>query len=108
MQDLLPGLLLSLVLMPARLAAQPPQLIPQPREVKVNTEGFRVSPDLQIILLSPTDEDRYAAESLQEELHNVTGQTYPIALKGVSAGKTAIFLGRLDQTSMQAMLEARG
>lgn len=108
MQDLLPGLLLSLVLMPARLAAQP-QLIPQPREVKAKAEGFRVSPDLQIILLSPTpDEDRPAAESLQEELRNVTGQTYPIALRGVSAGKTAIFLGRLDQASMQAMLEARG
>lgn len=108
LQDLLPGLLLSLVLMPARLAAQPPQLIPQAREVKVNAERFRVSSDLQIILLSPTDEDRAAAESLQEELQAVTGQRYPIAQSATSPGKAAIFLGRLDQVSVQALLAARG
>ena len=90
------------------LAAQQPQLIPQPREVKVNDEKFGVSPDVQIILLSPVDEDRYAAESLQEELQTVTGQKVPTVSSPAAPGKAAILLGRLDQSSMRALLEARG
>jgi hypothetical protein len=90
------------------LAAQQPQLIPQPREVRVNAERFQVSSDVQIILLSRVDEDRYAAESLQDELQTVTGQKVPIISSPASPGKAAILLGRLDQPAMRALLEARG
>jgi hexosaminidase len=101
-------LLLAVFFGAGYLAAQQPQLIPQPREVKVNAERFRATPDLQIILLALADEDRYAGESLQDELQTVTGQKVPIVASAASPGKAAILLGRLDQSSMRALLEARG
>lgn len=95
--------------LPVLVTAETPQLIPQPREVKAKAEGFRVSSDLQIVLLSSApDEDRLAAECLQEERRSVTGQTYPIGRRRAATSKTAIYLGRLDQEAMQAMLAVRG
>ncbi len=59
-RQLLPVLLLGLELLPGFLSAQQPQLIPQPREVEVKAEKFRITPDVLIISGAPVAADDHS------------------------------------------------
>jgi hypothetical protein len=97
-----------LIAMPSiSLPAQQPQLIPQPRETQNLPGPLHVTSDLAIVLISPAaDEDRFAAETLQEELYFATGQHFPVssALEP-PAGKPAVLLGRFDQPAVRSLLD---
>jgi len=91
------------------LFAQQPQLIPQPREMQTQPKSLHVTSDLAVVLISPVAaEDRFAAETLQEELQFATGQHFSVsAAVKVPAGKPAIFLGRFDQPVIRSLLDQR-
>lgn len=100
---------ITMPLFAAPLSAQQPMLIPQPRELQTRTQTFQVKANLEIVLLTPVaNGDRVAAESVQEELKLVTGQTFPIAaLPKPPQGAPAIIMGRFDQPAMRSLLSAR-
>lgn len=107
--------ILSLFLLPELLLAQrnpvalQPQLIPQPRELQVKAENFRVASDSKIVLLSPVSgEGRVAAQSIEAELEAVTGHRVAIVGSEPSARVPAILLGLLDQPAVREMMDARG
>ena len=91
------------------LRAQQPQLIPQPREVQAKSARFTVTPDLQIVVVSPVaTEDHFAAERLQDELELVTGRKVPITTTAAPpAGAASIVLGRLDQSPIRGLVDSR-
>src|SRR6516164_652733 len=91
------------------LRAQQPQLIPQPREVQAKSARFTVTPDLQIVVVSPVaTEDLFAAERLQDELELVTGRKVPITTTAAPpAGAASIVLGRLDQSPIRGLVDSR-
>ncbi len=92
---------------PAGLLAQQPQLIPQPRELEAKAAAFKVASNLQIVLAArAVKEDRWAAESLAEELKTVTGRRFPIVGVAQRAlGRPQILLGRLDQPAVARALK---
>jgi hexosaminidase len=100
--------LLTLSLAAAAALAQQPQLIPQPRELRTKALRFRVSSDLQIVLLSPVrPEDRFAAESLQAELQSAGGmQPAIVTASGAPPSRPSIVLSRTDQAEARTLLEA--
>ncbi|MBP6964270.1 MAG: beta-N-acetylhexosaminidase [Armatimonadetes bacterium] len=62
------------------------RVVPQPKSMDLTGGDFAVTPETLIVLPDePTDADRFAAESLNEELREV----YGIELRVVSAGQTA-------------------
>src|SRR5215471_10230860 len=92
------------------LRAQQPQLIPQPREVQVKSTRFTVTPEMQILMVSPVGtEDHFAAESLQDEFELVTGHKVPITTTTTAppAGAASIVLGRLDQSPIRGLVDSR-
>jgi hexosaminidase len=102
--------LLALGLFPALLRAQQPQLVPQPREVQAAGQSFEVKPETEIVLSPATAaEDRFAAESLQEELRLVTGHQCSIVSSPSSPQAPAIHLGRFgDPVVNRAQGDAAG
>jgi hypothetical protein len=89
--------------------AQQPMLIPQPRELESKPGNFKVTPDLEIILLPDAPaEDHYAAQSLVNELKSVTQKDFAIISSAPPSNLSTIVLGRLEQPSMQKLLGARG
>jgi hypothetical protein len=101
-------LVLNFLFLPISSFGQTPQLIPQPREVDPKRQAFDVTLNLQINILSSAEtDDRFAAESLQEELKAVTGHQFPIvATPSVSSGdRPAIILASLDQSAVQNYLQ---
>src|SRR6266404_2096739 len=90
------GLLLTVLTLPCIGWAQQPMVIPQPRELQTQHENFKVTTDLQIVLLPVlSEEDRYAAQSIAQELRTVTEQDFPIVSSTPGANSPAIVLGRL-------------
>ncbi len=87
--------------------AQVPQLIPQPREFQATSQPFRVTTQLEIVLLIPnTRDDRFAAEVLQNELKVDTGQEFPIiAAQAPPTDRPAIVLGYASSPVMGAWLK---
>lgn len=106
---ILAALLLMAFTLPSSGSAQQPLLIPQPREVQTRQGNFKITSNLEIVLL-PTlaEEDRFAAESLAEELKAVTDQDFPIVSNSPSPNAPAIVLGRPYQPGMKKLLDARG
>jgi len=94
---------------PPSLQAQQPRLIPQPREMQAKATHFMVTPDLQIVVVSPVgSEDHFAAESVQDELELVTGRKVPITTTAAPpAGGASIVLGRLDQSPIRGLVDSR-
>ena len=94
--------IIALELFPVLLSAQQPQLIPQPREMQATGQNFQVKPETQIVLsTNAAAEDRFAAESLQEELRTVTGHEYAIVSSPSAPRGPAIRLARFGDASVQ-------
>jgi hexosaminidase len=89
----------------APLGAQQPQLVPQPREIRPNNQKFLATGSPQIVLSSANaDEDRYAAESLNEELEHVTGHRFPITSSPSPSGSPIIRLARFEDAQAGNLL----
>ncbi len=103
------GLLLIGLVGPSLGWAQQPMLIPQPRELQVQRENFKITSNLEIVLLPlQVAEDRSAAESLTDVLKTVTQADFAIVSSVPAATTPTIVLGRLEQPSMKELLDARG
>ncbi len=89
------------------LWAQSPQLIPQPREFQATSQTFPVTTQLEIVLLTPsTTDDRFAAETLQNELKLDTGEEVPIiAAQAPPTDRPAIVLGYASNPVMGEWLK---
>ncbi len=106
---LVAGLLLIGLAGPSLGLAQQPMLIPQPRELQAQRGNFKITSNVEIVLLPVlTEEDRNAAASLVDELKTVTQVDFAIISSVPAANAPAIVLGRLEQPSMKKLLDARG
>jgi hexosaminidase len=88
-------------------AARALNILPAPKEVRLSEGRLLIKPSTTI-LISDVD-DRLAAETLQQEIHERTGMK--LAIEPVTAApKTAghISLGRLTDRGLRAYLESQG
>jgi hexosaminidase len=83
------------------------QILPAPKEVRMAEGRFVIRPST-VILISD-GEDRTAAETLQREIHELTGIKLPVE-SATAAPKTAgpISLGRLTDHGLRSYLESQG
>jgi len=109
-----------LVLIPAICAETPGpeselKLIPEPKEVQLRPGSFRVRPTTRILVeLGHQSEDRIAAETLAEEIHDQSG--LKLSITGARAEskqearqeRGAIVLARLQDRSVREFLESKG
>lgn len=103
------GLLLLALVGPGVGRAQQPMLIPQPREMQVERGNFRITSNLEIVLLpAPAADDRATAENLAEELKAIANVDVAVVSSVPDAHTPAIVLGRLQQPSMTNLLNAVG
>ena len=87
------------------------KLIPEPKEVHLQEGGFHVRPTTRIVVeLGHQAEDRIAAETLAEEIHDQSGLKLSIAgAKAESKQEgSAIVLARLQDHSVREFLESKG
>jgi hexosaminidase len=112
----------SLVLIAAMSAQQVPapvsqlkddqlKLIPEPKEVQIRAGTFRVRPTTKILVeFGHQSEDRIAAETLAEEIHNQAGLN--VAITGSKEkgrqDRSTIVLARLQDQSVKRFLESKG
>src|SRR5271170_2102850 len=86
-------------------------LIPVPKEVRLQQGGFRVKPTTRILVeFGHQEEDRIAAETLAEEIHDQSGLKVSITgskEKGRQERST-IVLARLQDRSVRQFLESKG
>ncbi len=83
------------------------RLLPAPKEVRISAGRLVIKPSTTILIGNA--EDRFAAETLQEEIRERTGMK--VAIETVSAApKTTghISLGRLTDRGLRAYLESQG
>src|ERR1700723_2237367 len=106
-----------LIFLIARVAAETPrpadqlELIPAPKEVQMHTGRFRVRPTTRILVeFGHQAEDRIAAETLAEEIHDQSG--LKISIRGekekARQGRSTIALARLQDRSVRDFLESKG
>src|SRR5271170_3897047 len=86
-------------------------LIPEPKEVRLQQGGFRVRPTTRILVeFGHQEEDRIAAETLAEEIHDQAG--LKISITGTKASVKregrAIVLARLQDRPVREFLESKG
>ncbi len=90
----------------------PLKLIPQPKEVQLHAGSFRVKPTTRIIVeFGHQAEDRIAAETLAEEIHDRSGLKVSITGEKPDAKKqerSTIVLARLQDQKVKKFLAARG
>jgi hexosaminidase len=106
---------LLLLLIPALFAETSPQdalkLVPQPKEVQLRQGSFQIRPTTKILVpFGHQSEDRIAAETLAEEIHDQSGLNISIVgskEKGKQQSST-IELARLQDTSVRKFLESNG
>src|SRR5271169_5010900 len=87
------------------------QLIPEPKEVRLQQGGFRVLPSTQILVeFGHQEEDRIAAETLAEEIHDQSGLKLSITGSKDKAKETrrTIVLARLQDRSVRDFLASKG
>ena len=92
------------------------KLIPEPKEVRIQEGSFRVRPTTRIIVeFGHQAEDRIAAETLAEEIHDQSG--LKLSIIGAKAEsrqeelknrRGAIVLARLQDRRVRAFLESKG
>jgi hexosaminidase len=87
------------------------KLIPEPKEVRLQQGGFRVRPTTRILVeFGHQEEDRIAAETLAEEIHDQAG--LKISITGTKASVKregrAIVLARLQDRPVREFLESKG
>jgi hexosaminidase len=106
-----PLLLLSLI------AAETPgpqnqlKLIPQPKEVQLHAGSFRVKPTTRILVeFGHQEEDRIAAETLAEEIHDQSGMKLSITGERPDAKQapSTIVLARLEDQRVKQFLASKG
>jgi hypothetical protein len=110
------ALLVGLSLLAGAAAAQSDsaaklQLIPAPREVRLEDGAFTVSSATKIILGGGTDPaDRVAAETLAEEIESAVGLRVPIAAARAYSGQAnVIYLARVDgDRALDGWLDSHG
>src|SRR5882672_7583784 len=55
------------------------QVVPQPRQVNVTSEKFRLSRETRIVLADPrSDEDRFAAQDFVDDVKETAGLALPV------------------------------
>src|SRR5271155_266309 len=87
------------------------KLIPEPKEVRVHQGRFRVRPTTRILVeFGHQDEDRIAAETLVDEIHDQSGLKLSITGSKEKARqvRSTIVLARLQDRSVREFLEAKG
>jgi hexosaminidase len=83
------------------------KILPAPKEVRIAEGRIVIKPSTSILISNP--EDRTAAESLQQEIHDRTGMK--LSIESVTAApKTTghISLGRLTDRGLRSYLESQG
>ncbi len=89
----------------------PLKLIPQPKEVQLHAGNFRVKPTTRILVeFGHQAEDRIAAETLAEEIHDRSGLKVSITGEKPDAKqeRSTIVLARLQDQKVKNFLAARG
>src|SRR5580692_9024225 len=89
----------------------PLKLIPQPKEVQLHAGSFRVKPTTRILVeFGHQAEDRIAAETLAEEIHDQSG--LKITIRGEKSqakqAPSAIILARLQDVRIKEFLASKG
>jgi hexosaminidase len=87
------------------------KLIPEPKEVHLQPAGFRVRPTTRILVeFGHQDEDRIAAETLAEEIHDQSGLKLSITDSKEKARqvRSTIALARLQDRSVRDFLVSKG
>src|SRR5580693_1526052 len=121
------GLLLALLCLIPAMSAQTPKadsqlqgdqlkedqlkLVPEPKEVRLQQGGFRVRPTTRILVeLGHQDEDRIAAETLVEEIHDQSGLQLSItgSKEKTRQVRSTIVLARLQDRSVRDFLASKG
>ena len=105
-----------LLLIPAMFAETPGpenqlKLIPQPKEVQLHAGSFRVKPTTRILVeFGHQAEDRIAAETLAEEIHDQSGLKISITGEKSEAKQepSTIVLARLQDRSVKEFLASKG
>ncbi|HVR26637.1 MAG TPA: beta-N-acetylhexosaminidase [Candidatus Polarisedimenticolia bacterium] len=106
-----------LIFLIALVAAETPrpadqlELIPAPKEVQMHTGRFRVRPTTRILVeFGHQAEDRIAAETLAEEIHNQSGLRISIRGEKPEAKQEprAIVLARLQDERVKRFLASKG
>ena len=91
--------------------ADPLKLIPAPKEVQLHTGSFRVRPTTRILVeFGHQAEDRIAAETLAEEIHDQSGLKISIRGEKSEAKQEprAIVLARLQDQRVKEFLASKG
>jgi hexosaminidase len=86
-------------------------LIPEPKEVRLQQGGFRVRPTTRILVeFGHQEEDRIAAETLAEEIHDQSGLKLSITGSKEKAKevRSTIVLARLQDQSVRNFLASKG
>jgi hexosaminidase len=87
------------------------KLIPQPKEVQLYAGGFRVRPTTRILVeFGHQAEDRIAAETLAEEIHDQSGMKVSItgSREKTRQVRSTIVLARLQDRSVKEFLQSKG
>jgi hypothetical protein len=87
------------------------KLIPQPKEVQLGDGNFRVRPTTKILVeFGHQEEDRIAAETLAEEIHDQSGLNVRISGEKANAkqSRSAIILARLQDRRVKDFLASKG
>ena len=87
------------------------KLIPQPKEVQLHAGSFRVKPTTRILVeFGHQAEDRIAAETLAEEIHDQSGLKISITGEKSEAKQepSTIVLARLQDRSVKEFLASKG
>jgi hexosaminidase len=97
-----------LLIIPSGVRAQRTMLIPQPRELQTESASFHVTSDLQIVLLPGfAERDRWAAESLEGELEQVTQHKFSVSSPAEPPKGPAIILGSFTEETMARLIGER-
>jgi hypothetical protein len=95
----------------AQVKEAPLNLIPEPKEVRLQQGGFLVRPTTRILVeFGHQEEDRIAAETLAEEIHDQSGLKLSITGSKEKARqvRSTIVLARLQDLSVRNFLAAKG
>src|SRR5580698_1660079 len=87
------------------------KLIPAPKEVHLQQGGFRVKPTTKILVeFGHQEEDRIAAETLAEEIHDQSGLQLSItgSKEKTKQVRSTIVLARLQDRSVRDFLASKG
>ena len=97
--------------LPVSQPAESLKLIPEPKEVQMHEGSFRVRPTTKILVeFGHQSEDRIAAETLAEEIHDQSGLKIEI-IGSKEKGKqqrSTIELARLQDRTVRTFLQSRG